>query len=131
MTPLFLSVENVLRLQHRTVERHGGLHGLRDAGLLESAVTMPQQKWGGAYLHEGLAAMAAAYQFHLASNHAFLDGNKRIATLAALAFLDLNGVTETPDPDELERVTLEVASGTMSKDALTAWWRAQLGELEP
>jgi death-on-curing protein len=72
--------------------------------------------------------MAAAYHFHLASNHPFVDGNKRAAVLAALVFLDANGVASLPDPNELERVTLAVAAGTTGKEELTAWWRNQLGQ---
>ena len=122
----FLSVENVLTLQADTIRQEGGLHGVRDVGLLEAAVSMPQQQWGGAYLHEDLAAMTAAYHFHLAANHPFLDGNKRAAVLAALVFLDVNGIENLPDPIELERITLEVASGERNKEKLTQWWREQL-----
>jgi death on curing protein len=122
----FLSVENVLALQADTIHHEGGLHGVRDTGLLEAAVSMPQQQWGGSYLHEDLAAMAAAYHFHLAANHPFLDGNKRAAVLAALVFLDVNGIENLPDPVELERITLEVAASERNKENLTLWWREQL-----
>ena len=71
---------------------------------------MPQQQFGGQYLHEGLAAMAAAYLFHIAQNHAFHDGNKRTAALAALVFLDVNGVEALPAPDALEEMTMRVAT---------------------
>jgi death-on-curing protein len=125
---LFLSVEDVLVIHENTIAAEGGLGGLRDAGLLESAVLMPQQQFGGAYLHVDLPGMAAAYLFHVAQNHAFHDGNKRTAALAALVFLDVNDVTTLPPPDALEDVTLSVASGEMSKNELTAWLREQIGE---
>lgn len=125
---LFLSVEDVLVIHENTIAEEGGLAGLRDAGLLESAVLMPQQQFGGAYLHTGLAAMAAAYLFHIAQNHAFHDGNKRTAALAALVFLDVNSVSALPAPDALEEATLAVAAGEMSKNELTAWMQEQLGE---
>ena len=122
MSIRFLSVEDVLAIQANTIQHEGGGAGLRDAGLLESAVLMPQQQVGGEYLHKGLAAMAAAYLFHLAINHAFVDGNKRVGVLAALVFLDANGVKELPDPDDLERVTMAVASSEMNKPGFTAWF---------
>lgn len=123
----FLSVEDVLFIQQDTIAQEGGLSGLRDRGLLESAVLMPQQQFGGSYLHEDLAAMAAAYIFHIASNHPFLDGNKRAAAMSALVFLDNNAATRLPEPEELERVTLAVAASALGKDELTAWMRKTIG----
>jgi death-on-curing protein len=125
---LFLSVEDVLTIHDDTIAQEGGLSGVRDVGLLESAVLMPQHQFGGVYLHEGLAAMAAAYLFHIASNHAFLDGNKRAAAMSALVFLDVNGVTKLPPPADLEAITLRVAAGEMDKEALTEWMRQQIEE---
>ena len=81
----FLSVEDVLLIQSDTLEHEGGLAGVRDFGLLESAVMMPRQQFGGVHLHRTLAEQAAAYLFHLCRNHPFNDGNKRAAVLAALA----------------------------------------------
>ena len=110
----FLSVEDVLLLHADTITHEGGSAGIRDPGLLEAAVLMPQQQWEGEYLHDSPAAMAAAYLFHLASNHPFVDGNKRAAVLAALVFLDANEPTTNegaalPDPEDLERITMAVA----------------------
>lgn len=122
----FLSVTDVLTLHEDTIRHEGGMPGLRDPGLLESAVLMPQQQFDGRYLHDGLAAMAAAYLFHIAQNHAFRDGNKRTAVLAALVFLDVNGVENLPAPDELERITLGVAASEIPKGALVEWMTAQL-----
>lgn len=122
----FLSVDNVLLLHGDTIAMEGGQAGLRDHGLLDSAVAMPRQQFGGAYLHEDLPAMAAAYLFHIAQNHPFYDGNKRTAAMAALAFLRLNDVSLLPEPQQLEIVTLQVAAGELSKDELTAWMRRQV-----
>lgn len=119
----FLSVDDVLTIHADTLAHEGGLAGLRDPGLLESAVMMAQQQFGGQYLHEDLAAMAAAYLFHIAQNHPFNDGNKRAAVMSALVFLDVNGVTNLPDPEVLEVTTLRVASSQMNKSGLTAWMR--------
>ncbi len=124
----FLSVENILQAHDFSLQRTGGAAGLRDLGLLQSAAMMPQQQFGGFYLHEGLAGKAAAYLYHLAANHPFVDGNKRTATLAAINFLDINGVENLPDPDELEKVTWAIADGSMTKPELTEWFRNQINE---
>jgi death-on-curing protein len=122
----FLSVADVLMIHEDTIRLDGGMAGIRDPGLLESAVLMPQQQSGGKYLHPGLAEMAAANLFHLAQNRAFKDGNKRTAAMAALIFLDVNGESSLPSPDELERMTLAVASGDATKNQLTEWMPEQL-----
>lgn len=124
----FLGVDDVLVIHGDTIDVEGGATGLRDAGLLESAVLMPQERFSGDYLHRGLAAMVAAYLFHIAQNHAFHDGNERTAVLAALVFLQVNGADRLPEPDDLEEVTLAVAAGEMSKEELTDWMRAHVGE---
>jgi death-on-curing protein len=127
---IFLSVDNVLLLHTDTIDMDGGSHGVRDHGLLDAAVAMPRQQFGGNYLHEDLAAMAAAYMFHVAQNHPFVDGNKRAAVLSALAFLSVNGIQELPDPKDLESITLQVAAGELGKDVLTKWIRKNVGKKE-
>ncbi|MHC4108633.1 MAG: type II toxin-antitoxin system death-on-curing family toxin [Planctomycetota bacterium] len=117
----FLSVDDVLAIHEDTIKHEGGRAGLRNPGLLESAVTMPQQQSEGKYLHATVAAMAAAYLFHIAANHPFLDGNKRTTVLTALVFLDINGVKKLPPPTRLEKVTVAVAAGEMGKAELTEW----------
>ena len=121
----FLSVDDVIALHENTIQNEGGSAGIRDVALLESAVLMPQQQFGGQYLHEDIAAMAAAYLYHIAMNHPFVDGNKRAATLAALFFLDTNAAP-MPEPDPMTQMTLSVASGQTSKDQLTDWMREQI-----
>ena len=123
----FLSVDDVLAIHEDTIRHEGGREGLLDPGLLESAVMMPQQQFGGTYLHPSLAAMAAAYLFHIAQNHAFHDGNKRSAAMAALVFLDVNGVQKLPTPKSLERMTLRVSSGETTKEELAEWMEKQVG----
>jgi len=124
----FLSVEDVLLLHADTIGIDGGSPGVRDHGLLDAAVAMPRQRFDGEYLHEDIAAMAAAYLFHIAQNHPFLDGNKRSAVMAALIFLYVNGIEKLPAPQDLEIITRQVAAGKLSKDALTQWLRAQIGK---
>lgn len=125
---IFLAVEDVLLLHTDTIEIDGGSPGVRDHGLLDAAVAMPRQQFGGTFLHADLAAMAAAYLFHIAQNHPFVDGNKRAAVMAALVFLHVNGIEKLPASQELEITTLQVAAGELSKDALTQWMRAQIGK---
>ncbi len=122
----FLSLEDVVAIHDNTLRHEGGLMGLRDPGLLESAVLMPQQQFGGSYLHEDVAAMAAAYLFHICSNHPFVDGNKRTAVLASLVFLAVNGVERFPAPEGLERMTMGLAAGEIDKGELTGWMRTTL-----
>ena len=96
--PLFLTVEEVVAFHRDQILLFGGTDGIRDRGSLESAVAMPQSGFGGQFLHHDLFEMAAAYAFHLAENQPFLDGNKRTALNAAIAFLGLNGYVVL-DPD--------------------------------
>ena len=111
-----------------TINIDGGSPGVRDHGLLDAAVAMPRQQFDGEYLHEDIAAMAAAYLFHIGQNHPFVDGNKRAAVMAALVFLHVNGIEKLPAPQGLEVVTLLVAGGELSKNALTQWLRDQIGK---
>ena len=122
----FLSVDDVLLIHADTIENDGGSHGVRDHGLLDAAVAMPRQQFGGAFLHDDVAAMAAAYLFHIAQNHPFVDGNKRAAVMAALVFLQINGVKQLPAPRELEVTTRQVAAGELTKGKLTQWMRDQI-----
>ncbi|MEM9251884.1 MAG: type II toxin-antitoxin system death-on-curing family toxin [Planctomycetota bacterium] len=120
---VFLTIDDVYHLHRDTLEAEGGADGVIHPGMIEAAVAMPQQQFGGSYLHDGLVAMAAAYLFHMCQAHGFRDGNKRVATLCSTVFLRLNGVPvdRMPDPDEFERVVLSIASGEMSKDEVAAW----------
>jgi death on curing protein len=113
--PLFLSLDEVLAIHADQIRRYGGSHGVRDTGLLSSALAMPQASFGGTYLHTSLAEMAAAYLFHVASNHPFIDGNKRAALASALAFLWLNDRRLDADEDELVDLVMGIASDRLGK----------------
>ena len=123
---VFLSVEDVLLLHGDTMSHESGLSGIRDHGLLDAAVAMPRQQFGGQYLHQDLSAMAAAYLYHLAQNHPLHDGIKRVAVMAAYVFLDANGQELDASPTELETVTRHVASSEMKKDDLIDWMREHI-----
>ena len=116
MTPEFLTVEDVIEIHALQLERFGGAAGVRDQGLLESAVAQPQMTFGGEFVHADLFAMAAAYFFHLVRNHAFVDGNKRVGLLAALVFLDINGIPVEHDSETLYQLTMAVAEGRADKE---------------
>jgi death on curing protein len=116
--PLFLDVDDVIQMHATQLEIYGGAAGLRDRGLLESAVAQPQMSFGGVFVHDGPFQMAAAYLFHLVSNHPFVDGNKRIGTLAAVVFLDVNGIGIDHPSDALYELTMGVAEGRLPKAAV-------------
>ncbi|MDB5356812.1 MAG: Death-on-curing family protein [Phycisphaerales bacterium] len=120
----FLSLDEVLELHVAQIEQFGGSAGLRDAGLLESALAQPMQAFGGHFLHEDLAAMAAAYLYHIVSNHPFLDGNKRTGTDAAIVFLEMNGVELPVENERLIELVLGVAQGTTSKEQVAQFFRS-------
>ena len=116
--PEFLTVEDVLQIHDEQRSAYGGAEGVRDQGLLESAVATPQVSFGGQYLHEDLHHMAAGYAFHVAQNQPFLDGNKRTGLVAALVFLDLNGVTILDPEGRLYDAMIAVAERRMAKEGL-------------
>jgi death-on-curing protein len=118
VTPEFLTLEDVLELHQLQLERYGGAAGLRDQRLLDSAVAQPQAAFGGEYVHRDLFEMAAAYLFHIVSNHPFVDGNKRAGLLAALVFLDLNGIEIDRGTPDLYDLTMAVAEGRLEKPAI-------------
>ena len=95
-----LTVEIVKEVHAAVIEAYGGAHGVRDEGLLHSAVAAPQATYGGRSPYADVTEVAAAYLFYLCRNHAFLDGNKRVAMTAAIVFLRLNGVEPAPDGPE-------------------------------
>lgn len=120
---LFLTLAEVTEMHTRLLEQFGGQAGIRDLGLLQSALAMPAQQFGGEYLHPDPASMAAAYLFHLCRNHPFLDGNKRIAATVARVFLLANDIAFDPPEDEYCELVLAVARGELDKDAIAQFIR--------
>jgi death-on-curing family protein len=121
--PRFLKLRRVLQIHESQIELFGGSNGIRDIGLLESALAMPQTSFGGTYMHGDIYAMAAAYLFHIVSNHPFIDGNKRTGTAVALFFLKLNGIDHDIDDAALESLVISVACGETCKDKIAAFFR--------
>ena len=120
--PAWLDRQSIILLQAESLAQHGGSSGIRDAGLLDSALARPLNKWS--YNSEvDLAALAAAYGFGLARNHAFVDGNKRIAFIATALFLRLNGYRLASAPlDEIQTI-LSLAAGELSEESFAVWIR--------
>ena len=127
MKPIFLTLDQVLRVQKQQLARDGGMAGVRDWNLLESAVMQAQMTFDRVYLHDDLFLMAAAYLFHLVKNHPFLDANKRVGLVATLLFLELNGFA-VADPDgTLYDTTMAVAEGKLGKAELAETLRRLAG----
>ena len=119
----FLSLEQALALHADQIQRYGGGLGLRDLGLLQSALAMPKASFSGQYLHPTPHEMAAAYLFHLVQNHPFLDGNKRIGLAATIAFLGLNDTWLEADPTELLETVMKTARGEIGKPEIAVFLR--------
>jgi death-on-curing protein len=116
--PEFLTLAEVLDIQRFQIERHGGRQGIRDRGLLESALAVPESSFDGEFLHPSLFAIAAAYAYHIAENQPFIDGNKRAALGAALVFLDMNGIFFDDPKGKLYDAMMAIAARKMTKDDL-------------
>src|SRR5688500_12616354 len=108
MNPTFLTLPEALELHEESIHRYGGAHGVRDLGLLQSALAQPAATFGGQFLHPDLPSMAAAVLFHIVQNHPFVDGNKRTGAAAARVFLLMNGARFDPPAKDFEEMVLAV-----------------------
>ena len=116
-----LSRQQVLRLHYDLLETFGGTEGIRDEGLLDSALNAPFATFGGQYLYPSVQAKAAQLGFGLVCNHPFVDGNKRISAHVMLVFLAVNGIELAYDQQELIDIIWQVASGQAKADDLLVW----------
>jgi death on curing protein len=119
--PIWLDVDEVIDMHAEQLAIFGGSEGVRDRGVLESAVLRLVHQWH--YGQKDMAALAAAYAFGLARNHAFVDGNKRLAFHAMMVFLRSNDIEFTPDPAHATAIILALAAGEVSEEGLTRWIR--------
>jgi len=119
--PEWLSEEVIIAIHDEQLAIHGGGSGLRDPGMLASALERPVNKWS--YEGADLAALAAAYAFGLAKNHPFIDGNKRTALLALYTFLFINGVDFIVPEADAAAAILALAAGEVEEEGLTRWIR--------
>lgn len=122
--PRFIGADVARAVHDRQLAEHGGLSGVKDAGLLDSAMSRPLNKFG--YGETDLCALAAAYAFGIARNHPFADGNKRTAWVIARLFLKLNVVELAFDKADAIRTMLALASGDLEEEALAGWFRTHL-----
>ena len=123
---IHLTVEIVKEIHGAALEAFGGAGGIRDEGLLHSAVAAPQATFGGQSPFADVAEVAGAYLFYLCKNHPFIDGNKRTALTAAIVFLRINGVEPSPDSEKWEQLVLDVADSRVDRDATTRRLRSLL-----
>jgi death on curing protein len=119
--PSWLSYDQVVSIHSRQLRRFGGAPGLRDEGMRRSALERPINKWQ--YGQAELPELAAAYAFGLAKNHAFVDGNKRIAFMTMVVFLRLNDIHFAPEPAHATAIILALAAGEVSEESLARWIR--------
>ena len=124
--PEFIDKDVVLSIHEYLIERYGGSSGIRDPGLLESALAQPQATFFGEFLHPTIADQAAAYLYHIAKNHPFVDGNKRTGFGVMEAFLRLNGYTLDFSDAEAYDIVLKVAKGELEKAELSELLKTQL-----
>lgn len=117
--PDWIDLEVVLAIRDEQLAEHGGQPGVRDRGLLESALARPRNQH--AYGESSLARLAAGYAFGISRNHPFLDGNKRTSLVVAELFLDLNGLELTADDAACVATILSLAAGELTEDDLARW----------
>lgn len=114
----FLEFDRIVQLNKLATKTFGGADGIRDRGLIDSAINQPQASFGGQYLHENIFQMAAAYYYHISESQGFSDGNKRTGFLAMFSFLKLNGCDFIIPDDYLWPILIEVANGKKDKNNL-------------
>jgi death-on-curing protein len=121
--PIFLTLDEVLAIHADQIRRYGGASGIRDLSLLSSAMAMPETTFDGEPLHGNDFEMAAAYLFHIARNHPFVDGNKRTALMSALVFLGLNDHRLETESDPLYELVEGAAAGSVDKSRVAVFFR--------
>lgn len=119
----FLHVQEVLEIHDQIIDCFGGAFGLRDLGLLVSAVEIPKATMSKKLLHPTISDQAAAYLFHICNNHPFIDGNKRTAVVSALVFLEDNHVKVNFDENELEKLVIQTATGKANKKMISSFFQ--------
>lgn len=122
MEPIWIQQQVVITAHEESLAEHGGPTGIRDLGMLESALARPKNLFAYSETEPSLCRMAAAYAFGIAANHPFVDGNKRTALIASITFLKLNGLQVTADKAERYLTFYGLAAGTVSEEELAAWF---------
>lgn len=121
--PQFLTLDDVLESHAEQIASYGGSEGIRDPGLLMSALAQPEASFGGQYLHSDVFEMAAAYLFYIVQNDPFVDGNKHVGLEAALLFLEINGHSIETTDEALVELVLRTAQGQATKRQIAEFLR--------
>ena len=124
MHPTFLTLDEIIDIHRDQIARYGGAEGIRDFGMLQSAVAMPAAGFSGQFIPADPCEMAAAYLFHIVQNHPFIDGNKRVGAVAAYVFLAMNNLHLTADSSTYAELVFSVACGKTPKSAVADFFRA-------
>jgi len=128
--PIFLTLDDALEIHADMIESYGGSAGVRDMGLLESALAQPRATFDGEYLLPNIRSMASAYLLSIAKNHPFIDGNKRTAAASAVVFLKANGFEfRAAQDEELAEITERVAASQATREELDQFFRERALEL--
>jgi death-on-curing protein len=123
----FLTLDDVLEIHNDQIKRYGGKTGIRDQGLLLSAIAQPFSTFDGQYLHKTISDKAGTYLFHICQNHPFIDGNKRTALVSALMFLAMNNCPIDYEETALEQLVRAVAEGKTKTDTIADFFSKGLG----
>lgn len=126
---VFIPKHIIIFFHEQLINFYGGTKGIQNEELLDSALEQPKIMFGGAYLHDSLTKMAAAYGFHLCKNHPFIDGNKRIALVVMDTFLQQNGYEICASEKMVYEIMIKLASGELTKEELTDWLGKNISKL--
>ena len=127
--PIWMEMVDAVIFHDMELAAHGGSTGLRDAGMLESAIMRPRNLWAYADAPPSLTRLAAAYAFGISSNHPFVDGNKRTALVVSFAFLDVNAVAVTVSQEDAYETILALAAGEIGEQQIAAWFDRNIAPL--
>lgn len=130
MAAKFLPLELVKLIHANQIHRYGGLLGIRDHGLLESALAQPKMITGGRLIHKNVFDQAAAYGFHLCKNHPFVDGNKRTVFVSMYVFLFNNGYEMTATEEDAYSMMMKLANGKLSKNEVASWLKKNCSKIK-
>ena len=114
----FITLAEVLEIHNNQISLYGGEKGIRDINLLSSALAMPKATFDGKYLCNNIFEMAASYAFHICQNHPFIDGNKRVALVTALIFLEFNKIEINDPTSKLYDIMMDISKGNKGKKEL-------------
>ena len=128
--PTWMEMVDAVIFHDMELAAHGGSTGIRDAGMLESALMRPRNLWAYAETPPSLTRLAAAYAFGISSNHPFVDGNKRTALVVSFAFLDINGIAVTASQEDAYETILALAAGEIGEEQIAEWFTKNSAPLQ-